>query len=485
MHDAVVVGSGPNGLAAAVELARSGLSVTVLEGSDEIGGGTRTRELTLPGVSHDVCSAVHPFGIASPYFRSLPLEAHGLRWAHAPIELAHPLDEGRAGIIVRSLDATATGLGADGDSWRRLMGPLAERFDDLIAELQQPIVHVPAGRRVGSLLRFGTRALLPATRVAHRWSTDEARALFAGMAAHSFAPLTNPATAAVGLLFGASAHSHGWPVAVGGSRAITDALASLLAEHGGTIETGVMVRSATDIPESRVTLLDLAPRHALDVVGTDLAPSVRRGLERWRHGPAAFKVDLAVEGGVPWTNEACSRAGTVHVGGTMEELVAAEADVSAGRMPDRPLVLVAQQYVADPSRSNGNIHPVWSYAHVPAGFDSDATGAVLAQIERFAPGIGDRIVGVVSTAPRELEAYNPSYIGGDIAHGSSRGRQMLFRPRIALDPYRLTDRTFLCSAATPPGAGVHGMCGYHAARRALRSLGVDGRVQRPSHGGPE
>lgn len=467
--DAVVVGSGPNGLAAALTLAGHGLSVTVLEASDTVGGGMRSAELTRPGVVHDVCSAIHPFAVASPYLRQLPLAEHGLTWAWPEIDLVHPLDGGRAGVLTRSLDDTADGLGLDGDRWRRLMAPLVERFDTLATEVLRPLTRVPRHPLV--MARFGVKALLPVTTLTRSWETDEARGLLAGMAAHAFQPLDRPTTAALGMVLGASAHSVGWPVAVGGSQAIADAMASLLRSLGGTIETGVRVSSADDLPPAPLTLLDVAPGAAADILGSRVPSRVRRALTRFRHGPAAFKVDLAVAGGVPWTVEAGRRAGCLHVGGTIEEIAAAEADCARGRMPERPFLLVGQQSLADPSRAVGDVHPVWAYAHVPHAYDGDATEAVLAQIERFAPGTRERVLATHSTSTAGLEAYNPNYVGGDIGTGANDPLQLVLRPRPALDPYALgVPGTYLCSAATPPGAGVHGMCGHLAARSALRSL---------------
>ncbi|MER5730203.1 NAD(P)/FAD-dependent oxidoreductase [Streptomyces sp. NPDC002138] len=469
--DATVVGAGPNGLAAAVALAQRGLSVTVLEAAGTIGGGTRTSELTLPGLLHDHCAAVHPMAVASPFLRSLGLERHGLTWHLPETDLAHPLDRGPAAVLRRSLDETVRGLGADGDAWRRLFAPLARHYDSLAAELMGPPLHLP--RHPLPLARFGLSALRSATAVAERWHTPGARALFAGVAAHALQPLTAPGSAAISLMLVAAAHRHGWPVAHGGSQAVTNALAARLTELGGTVETGVRVRSLAELPPSRVTLLNVAPRTALALCGDRLPARTRRAYARWRHGPAAFKVDLAVEGGVPWRDEACRRAVTVHLGGTLEEVAHAERTVARGRMPERPFVLVAQQYLADPVRSAGDVHPLWAYAHVPHGYTGDATEAVLGQLERFAPGVRERVLARATTSAAQLEAYNANYIGGDILTGANTLAQMALRPRAALDPYSTgIPGVFLCSAATPPGPGVHGMCGYHAARSALRHLGI-------------
>ncbi|BCN80493.1 phytoene desaturase family protein [Prescottella equi] len=469
MTEGVVVGAGPNGLAAAVTLALRGVRVTVYEAADTIGGGTRTTERLAPGLLHDDCSAVHPMGVASPFFRSLDLAAHGLEWCHPEIDLAHPLDDAVAAVFVRSLEQTAGRLGPDGRAWAKLFGPIADRFDDIAAEVLRPIAHLP--RHPIALAGFGIGALAPATLTARRWRTDQARALFAGVAAHAYYPLTRPTTAAAGLLMLGAGHRYGWPVAKGGSRAVTDALASLLRAHGGRIETGRRVRSLGELPRADVTLLDLSPTGVADLAGDLLPGRVARAYRRFRYGPAAFKLDFAVEGGVPWRDPACRRAGTVHVGGTLEEITAAERDVHRGRMPERPFVLVAQQYLADPSRSAGDVHPVWAYAHVPHGYPGDATEAILRQLERFAPGVRDRIVGAFARSATEMPRYNPNYVGGDIASGANDPVQMLSRPRIALDPYSTgIPGVYICSASTPPGGGVHGMGGHNAALSALRRL---------------
>ncbi len=470
MSEATVVGSGPNGLACAVALARAGVRVTVLEAADEIGGGTRSGELTVPGVLHDLCSAMHPMAVASPFLRSLGLEAHGLEWRWPEVDLAHPLDDGSAATMVRSIEETADGLGGDGRAWRRLFGPPSAHFDALNEDLVGSVIHLP--RHPLRLARFGLPALAPATLLARRWESPGARALFGGVAAHGFSPLTRPLSASVGMALISACHSVGWPVAAGGSQSIADALAADLREHGGRIETGVRVRSLAELGSPDVVAFDLAPEAVADIVGDRLPSRVARAYRRYKHGPGAFKVDLAVEGGVPWTAEACHRAGTVHAIGSFEELVAAERDVNRGRMPERPFVLVGQQYLADPQRSAGDVHPVWAYAHVPSGYDGDGEKAVIDQIERFAPGLRERIVATSVRSPADLEAGNPNYIGGDIVTGANTPLQMMVRPRLALDPYGTgVPGLFICSAATPPGGGVHGMGGFNAARSALRYLG--------------
>lgn len=466
MTSAVVVGSGPNGLSAAVVLARAGIDVTVLEAEDEIGGGTRSAELNVPGVLHDICSATHPTGVASPFFRSLGLERHGLEWLWPEVDAVHPLDGGRAGVLFSDLDRTAEHLGTDGEVWRRLVEPFVGRSDELIAEIFGPILHVPEHPVL--LARFGVQALKSASWITRRWQTEEARALFGGLAAHAMHPLDRPTTAGLGLMFAVTSHAYGWPVAKGGSHAIAHALAADLAEHGGRVETGHRV---TDLPAADIVMFDTSPATVLQVAEHRLPARVRRPLRRWRTGPGAFKVDFAVEGGVPWANEWARQAGTVHLGGTFEQLSAAERDVHAGRMPDRPFVLVCQQYLADPSRSVGDVHPVWTYAHVPAGYSGDATGAVIAQIERFAPGFRDRVVAQTVTTPAQLERHNANYLGGDIGGGANDPWQLVMRPRMSPRPYSLGAKgLYLCSSSTPPGGGVHGMAGFHAATLALRDL---------------
>jgi phytoene dehydrogenase-like protein len=420
-------------------------------------------------VLHDVCSAVHPFGIASPYFRSLPLADHGLEWRLPEVDVAHPIDGGRAGVLLKSIEATAAGLGADGSPWKRSFGRTSARYTELADDIMQPLVRVP--RHPVLLAEHGLRSALPATTFARRFATDEARGLFGGIAAHMFQPLNRLFTTSVGATFISAGHGTGWPVPVGGSQSIANALASLLTTLGGTIQTGVRVKSLGDLPPSRLRIFDTTPTVLLDIAGDELPPRVQRAYRRYRYGPAAFKIDLAVEDGIPWTNDACRRAGTVHVGGTFEEIVAGEAAIQRGRLPERPFILLAQQYLCDPSRSAGNVHPIWAYGHVPHGYTGDATEPILDHIERFAPGFRERIVGQHVTRPLDFEAYNPNYNGGDIAGGANDVRQIVFRPRIALDPYATgVPGMYLCSASTPPGAGVHGMSGHNAARRALKSL---------------
>ena len=466
MSEAVIVGSGPGGLACAVALAREGLGVTVLEAEAEIGGGTRSAELTVPGVIHDVCSAIHPMAAASPFLQSLDLGRHGLEWRWPEVDCAHPLDDGSAGVMLRSVEETAAGLGDDGAAWRRVFERPSRSLDVLLEDVFRPVLHVP--RHPLRLANFGLRASAPATALARAWNSPQARALFGGVAAHAFSPLGRAMSASVGMALISACHRFGWPVARGGSQSIADALAAELREHGGTIETG---RRVTELPEADVVALDLAPGAVAEIAGDRLPARVARAYRRYRHGPGAFKADFAVEGGVPWANEACRRAGTVHCAGPFEEVAAAERDVNRGRMPERPFVLVSQQYLADPDRSQGDVHPVWSYAHVPNGYTGEAESAIAGQIERFAPGFRERIVATSVRSPAELEAANANYVGGDIITGANTPMQVLIRPRLARDPYDTgIPGVYICSAATPPGPGAHGMNGFNAAQSALRSL---------------
>lgn len=474
MTKAVVVGSGPNGLAAAIRLAHAGLEVTVVEVHDRPGGGTRTSEATLPGVLHDDCAAFHPTGVASPYLASLKLERHGLRWLWPEIDLAHPLDDGRAGAVARGLDVTDRTLGPDAASWRRMFGPSLRHFDDLIEEVFQPVLHLP--RHPVTLGRFGLRAGLPATWTVRRFRDEPAKALFMGVAAHAFGRLDTPLSSSVGLMLTAAAHAVGWPVAEGGTESIARALLAELADHGGKVITGVRVDSLEMLAElaggaPEVVVLDTAPAGVLDILGDRLPGRVRRALTRYRYGPAAFKVDYAIEGDVPWTNEDCRRAGTLHLGGSAAQIAAVEAATVRGEMADRPFVLLGQQYLIDPRRSSATANPLYAYAHVPHGYTGDATEAITAQIERFAPGFRDRILAVSTRDPAAMEAYNPNYVGGDISAGANTARQIALRPRLAVNPYSLgVPGVYLCSSATPPGAGVHGMGGLHAAETALARL---------------
>ncbi len=470
--DAVVVGAGPNGLAAAVTLARAGHSVVVLEATGTAGGGCRSEELTLPGFVHDVCSAIHPLGAGSPAFADLPLGDHGLEWAHPEVPAAHPLPGGRAALLQRSIEATAEGLGPDARAWRRLVGPLVEHWDDLTSSILGPLLRVPHHPLL--LARFGIRALLPATTLARRlFDGEAARGLFAGLAGHAILDLGAPLTSSFGLTFAASGHAVGWPAARGGSQKIADALVSYLRTVDVEVVTGHPVASLADLPPARAVLFDTSPGALVSIAGDRLHPRARRQLTRFRHGPGSFKVDYALDGPVPWMAEECGRAGAVHVGGTFEEVAAAEHDVAHGRHPDRPFVLTSQPSRFDPTRAPAGKHTFWAYCHVPSGSTVDMTAAIEDQIERFAPGFRDLVLARHTMFPADLERHNANNVGGDVAGGSHGGIQLIARPRLAVDPYTVPIdgmHAYLCSASTPPGAGVHGMCGWWAAKAALKQL---------------
>jgi phytoene dehydrogenase-like protein len=469
VSSATVVGSGPNGLAAAATLATHGVEVTVLEAAPTIGGGARSSELTLPGLLHDDCSATHPFSPTSPALTSLDLDRHGLEWLWPEIDVAHPFDDGSAATMVRSIERTAAGLGRAGAAWKRLFGPPSKDFEALSEDIMRPLLRRP--RHPIALARFGARALSSVGLLARALPGEEARALYGGTAAHAFAPFSRPLGAAPGLALTCACHSNGWPVARGGSQAIADALAAVVRERGGRIETGRPVRSLAELPAADAIVFDLAPAAVAAIAAERLPRRVARAYRRYKHGPGAFKVDLAVEGGVPWTAEAARRAGTVHAIGSYGEIAESERQVHRGRMPERPFVLVGQQYLADPSRSRGDLHPVWAYAHVPHGYSGDATETVIDQLERFAPGLRERILARHVRTPVDLESYNPNYAGGDILTGANTPLQAVLRPRLALDPYATgIPGVYICSAATPPGPGAHGMNGHNAAQSVLRSL---------------
>lgn len=470
MSTAVVVGAGPNGLAAAITLAAKGIDVTVLEATDRIGGGVRSSESVLPGLMFDDCAAIHVMPAGSKFIKDLGLDRHGLQWKWTDIDCVHPLDDGTAGALYRSVETTAAGLGVDGARWQLLFGGPSRRFDALSEDIMGPLLRVP--RHPLGLARFGAPTVLPAAALARIFRTPQARALFGGVAAHTFQPLHHPLTSAIGLGIITAGHANGWPVAAGGSQAITNALEAVLTELGGKIETGVRVTSASQLPPADITVFDLSPTAIAGILGDRLPKRVRRAFDRFRYGPGAFKVDFAVEGDVPWTNPAARRAGTVHLGGDFAEIATTERDIHAGRMPQRPFVLAFQQYLADPGRSVGTVNPVSAYAHVPNGYSGDATEAIIAQIERFAPGFRDRIVGQAVRSTTEMSVYNTNYVGGDINTGAKDIRQLAFGPRTTLSPYTIgVPGMYICSAATPPGPGGHGMCGANAAAVALARLG--------------
>jgi phytoene dehydrogenase-like protein len=468
--DVVVVGSGPNGLAAAVTLSAAGLRVLVVEGGRTIGGGCRTEELTLPGFQHDVCSAVHPLALASPFFRRFDLAARGVRFAHSEVVFAQPLDGGRAAVVSRSVAATAERLGPDGAAYRRLFGPLARDYaavtDLVLTPIRRPPSRLPAGLAV-----FAANGLRSANGVARRWHTPEGRALFSGVAAHSMVPLARPPSGAVGITLIALAHGTGWPVIEGGSARITDAMSQAVLAAGGAIETGRWVRSLADLPPARAVLLDVAPRALLAIAGDRLPGRYAGALRRFRYGAGVCKVDFALSGPVPWTNEACRKAATLHLGGRYEELAAAEADVSAGRHPEAPYVLVSQPCIVDPARAPAAQQTLWAYCHVPSGSTVDMAARIEAQIERFAPGFRDLVLARRTRTAAGEEAANPNYVGGDIAAGMQTVWQTVFRPAVRWNPYRTpVPGLYLCSSSTPPLPGVHGRCGELAALTALRDV---------------
>ena len=466
--DAVVVGSGPNGLSAGVLLAQQGLKVKIIEAKDTIGGGTRTKELTEPGFLHDVCSSVHPTGIGSPYLKTLPLDEYGLEWIHPEIPVAHPFDDGDAFLAFKSLDQTIEQAGKDGKHYRNLIEDFVKTWDSLSHDLFAPI-RIPNNPL--SMARFGWFGMMSARLLANSMFDEKrTRGFFAGLAGHSILPLSKAFTGSFGLVFATSIHAVGWPVAKGGSASITNALAKYFESLGGVIETGNEVTDIESITESEVVLFDLTPKQIEKIAGSELPLPFRSKLLSYKYGPGTFKMDFALSEPVPWKNEGCRKAGTVHLGSTLEEITHSEAEVWKGNHPEKPYVLVTQQSLFDSTRAPEGKHTLWAYCHVPNGSDKDCSEEIIAQIERYAPGFRDTIISSHSMNAAQFESYNPNYIGGDINGGAQFFRQLIARPVMRWDPYRLpTKGLYICSSSTPPGGGVHGMCGYHAAKSALKN----------------
>jgi len=469
-YDAIVVGSGPNGLAAAIMLQQHGLRVLVVEGKDTIGGGMRSAQLTLPGFMHDVCSAIHPLAALSPYLSTLPLQQYGLQFIYPPIAAAHPFDDGSCAALSQSIAATAQSLGNDAQAYTNLVQPFVDAWPNIVNDILAPL-HIP--KHPLQMARFGLKALQPATSLAHRFSSQQAKGLLAGMAAHAIQPLTNAATSAIALVLLASAHVKGWPVAKGGSQAIANAMAAYFTQLGGTIQTGFYITSLQQLPSARAVLFDVTPKQLLQIAGHKFSSLYKWQLQRYRYGMGVFKVDWALDAPIPFTAEACRQAGTVHIGNTMGEIAEGEKLSSKGVHAERPFVLLAQQSLFDDTRVPQGKHTAWAYCHVPAGSTKDMTAIIEQQMERFAPGFKHRILAHHSFNSAELEEYNPNYIGGDINGGIIDVGQLFTRPALRWSPYKTSAKgLYICSSSTPPGGGVHGMCGYHAARKVLRDLRV-------------
>lgn len=466
--DAIVVGAGPNGLAAAITLQQAGLQVLVLEGQETIGGGLRSKQLTLPGYVHDVCSAIHPMAAASPFFAKLPLKEHGLEFIYPSVAAAHPFDDGTAAVLHHSLEHTAQLLGEDEQKYTRLLAPIVNMWPDIVDDILGPL-HFP--KHPLKMAKFGMHALLPATVIAKRFSSPKTKGLWAGMAAHAIQSLDNATTAAIGLVLMAAAHLRGWPVPKGGSVSIANALAAYFISLGGKIETGRYVQSLDELPPAKAVLLDVTPRQFLKIAGHKLSGLYKWQLEKYRYGMGVFKIDWALSDRIPFTAAACREAGTVHLGNTIEEIAESEKLSSIGQHPEKPFVLLAQPSVFDDSRAPFGKHTAWAYCHVPHGSTQDMTAAIENQVERFAPGFKDCIVARHSFNTAQMEAYNPNYIGGDINGGVINWRQLYTRPAVRISPYSTPlQGIYICSSSTPPGGGVHGMCGYHAARKALKDV---------------
>ena len=467
-YDAVIVGSGPNGLAAAILMQQNGLSVLLLEGRDTIGGGMRSAELTLPGFTHDICSAIHPLAVGSPFFKTLPLDNHGLEFIYPGFAAAHPFDNGKAAVLQQSLTETARLLGSDAEAYKKLIEPVVADWPGIAPDVLGPL-HYP--KHPLAMAKFGLTALRSATAVAKQFKKEEAKGLFAGMAAHSILPLTNLSTAAIALILLSTGHLDGWPLPKGGTQNIAKALASYFTLLGGKIETNTYITSLDQLPSSHAVLFDITPRQLLEIAGHKFSNIYKWQLERYRYGSGVFKVDWALDGPVPFTAEECRKAGTVHIGNTFNEIADSEKATWDGKHPEKPFVLLAQQSLFDPSRAPQGKHTAWAYCHVPAGSTVDMTGAIEKQIERFAPGFRERILAKHIMNTVQMEEYNPNYIGGDIAGGVIDLSQLFTRPALRWSPYKTSAKgLYVCSASTPPGGGVHGMCGYYAAKRVLKDI---------------
>lgn len=467
-YDAVVVGSGPNGLAAAITLQQKGLSVLVIEGKNTLGGGLRSAELTLPGFVHDVCSAIHPLAAGSPFFQMLPLDKHGLEYIYPTFAAAHPFDDGTAAVLTPSLKDTALLLGEDRHVYLNLLEDVVNDWPSMAEDVLGPLSfpHHPL-----AMARFGLKALQSAKNISKRFATEKAKGLWAGMAAHSIQPLTNVTTAAIGLVLMANAHLKGWPIPNGGSQKIADALVSYFISLGGKIEKGVFVKSLAQLPSSKAVLFDVTPKQLLQIAGHKFSSLYSWQLNRYRYGMGVFKMDWALDGPIPFITPSCKQAGTVHIGNTFAEIEASEQSSSEGKHTDKPFVLLAQQSVFDSTRAPKGKHTAWAYCHVPNGSTLDRTDVIEKQIERFAPGFRDRILARHSFNTAEMEEHNPNYMGGDINGGSIDLSQLFTRPALRLSPYRTSAKgIYICSSSTPPGGGVHGMCGHHAAKRALSDI---------------
>jgi phytoene dehydrogenase-like protein len=467
-YDAVIIGSGPNGLAAGIFLQQHGLSVLILEAKPTIGGGLRTAELTLPGFKHDICSAVHPLAAGSPFFKTLPLHNHGLEYLYPEVDAAHPFDNGTAAIVKRSIDETARLLGSDAQTYLDLFKPLVKSWPALAPDVLGPL-HFP--KEPLAMAKFGLNALQPATLLAKRFKTMEAKGLFAGMAAHAIQPLNNIATSAIGLVLMANAHLGGWPIPKGGSQQIADALASYFLSLGGKIQTDTYVTSLQQLPSAHAVLFDITPKQLLQIAGHKFSPIYKWQLERYRYGDGVFKIDWALDAPIPFTANDCRKAGTVHIGGTLEEIVASEKAPANGQHSDKPYVLLAQQSLLDTSRAPEGKHTAWAYCHVPNGSTKDMTAIIENQIERFAPGFKETILAKHTFNTAQMQEYNPNYIGGDINGGIIDIGQLFTRPALRWSPYKTSAKgLYICSSSTPPGGGVHGMCGYYAAKRVLKDV---------------